>query len=94
MAPDARELARDGQAKACSAVLPCGRGIGLREFLEELGLLALRQDPELAEIPVIMITIVDEHRRGVALGAAECGTNLLGLRTSPAPRPAVSTLKR
>jgi signal transduction histidine kinase/DNA-binding response OmpR family regulator len=31
---------------------------------------ALRQDPELAEIPVIMITIVDEHRRGIALGAA------------------------
>jgi signal transduction histidine kinase/CheY-like chemotaxis protein len=33
-------------------------------------LAALRQDPELAEIPVVMITIVDEHRRGIALGAA------------------------
>jgi signal transduction histidine kinase/CheY-like chemotaxis protein len=33
-------------------------------------LTTLRQDPELAEIPVIMITIVDEQRRGVALGAA------------------------
>ena len=33
-------------------------------------LAALRQDAELAEIPVIMITILDEHRRGVALGAA------------------------
>jgi signal transduction histidine kinase/CheY-like chemotaxis protein len=33
-------------------------------------LAALRQDPELAEIPVIMITIVDEHRCGIALGAA------------------------
>jgi CheY-like chemotaxis protein len=33
-------------------------------------LAALRQDPDLAEIPVIMITIVDEHRRGIALGAA------------------------
>ncbi len=33
-------------------------------------LAALRQDPELADIPVIMITIMDEHRRGVALGAA------------------------
>jgi signal transduction histidine kinase/DNA-binding response OmpR family regulator len=33
-------------------------------------LMALRQDPELADIPVIMVTIVDEHRRGVALGAA------------------------
>jgi signal transduction histidine kinase/CheY-like chemotaxis protein len=33
-------------------------------------LAALRQDPGLAEIPVIMITIVDERRRGIALGAA------------------------
>ena len=33
-------------------------------------LAALRQDGELAEIPVIMVTILDEHRRGVALGAA------------------------
>src|SRR5262252_9749154 len=33
-------------------------------------LTALRQDPQLAEIPVIMITIVDEHGRGIALGAA------------------------
>jgi adenylate cyclase len=33
-------------------------------------LTALRQDAELADIPVIMVTIVDEHRRGIALGAA------------------------
>ena len=33
-------------------------------------LAALRQDPELADIPVIMVSIVDEHRRGIALGAA------------------------
>src|SRR5207244_7640434 len=33
-------------------------------------LATLRQDHELADIPVIMITIVDEHRRGIALGAA------------------------
>jgi signal transduction histidine kinase/CheY-like chemotaxis protein len=33
-------------------------------------LAALRQDPRLAEIPVIMVTILDEHRRGMALGAA------------------------
>ena len=33
-------------------------------------LAALRQDAELAEIPVIMVTIVDEHSRGIALGAA------------------------
>jgi len=33
-------------------------------------LAALRQDPALADIPVIMVTIVDEHRRGIALGAA------------------------
>ena len=33
-------------------------------------LAALRQDAELADIPVIMVTIPDEHRRGMALGAA------------------------
>jgi GAF domain-containing protein/CheY-like chemotaxis protein len=33
-------------------------------------LAALRQDPELAEIPVIMVTILDEQRRATALGAA------------------------
>ena len=33
-------------------------------------LAALRQDAELAEIPVIMVTILDEQRRGMALGAA------------------------
>src|SRR5262249_60443363 len=33
-------------------------------------LAALRKDPELADIPVIMVTIVDEYRRGIALGAA------------------------
>jgi signal transduction histidine kinase/CheY-like chemotaxis protein len=33
-------------------------------------LTTLRQNPELTEIPVIMVTIVDEHRRGIALGAA------------------------
>jgi signal transduction histidine kinase/CheY-like chemotaxis protein len=31
---------------------------------------ALRGDPELAAIPVVMVTIVDEHRRGMTLGAA------------------------
>ena len=48
--------------------------ITLDEMMPDLDgwsvLAALRQDPELAEIPVIMITILDEHRRGVALGAA------------------------
>jgi signal transduction histidine kinase/CheY-like chemotaxis protein len=33
-------------------------------------LAALRQDPRLAEIPVIMVTILDEQRRGMALGVA------------------------
>jgi adenylate cyclase len=33
-------------------------------------LAALRQDAELSEIPVIMVTIVDEQRRGMTLGAA------------------------
>src|SRR5262245_30684190 len=33
-------------------------------------LAALRQDAELSEIPVIMVTILDEQRRAAALGAA------------------------
>jgi signal transduction histidine kinase/DNA-binding response OmpR family regulator len=33
-------------------------------------LAALREDNEIAEIPVIMVTILDEHRRAAALGAA------------------------
>jgi adenylate cyclase len=33
-------------------------------------LAALRQDAELTDIPVIMVTVLDEQRRGVALGAA------------------------
>ena len=33
-------------------------------------LAALRQDSSLADIPVIMTTILDEQRRGIALGAA------------------------
>ena len=33
-------------------------------------LAALRQDAELADIPVLMVTILDEQRRGMALGAA------------------------
>src|SRR3954463_6651803 len=33
-------------------------------------LAALRQDAELAEIPVIMVTIMDERRRAAELGAA------------------------
>jgi len=33
-------------------------------------LAALKGDPSMAEIPVVMVTIVDESRRGIALGAA------------------------
>jgi CheY-like chemotaxis protein len=33
-------------------------------------LATLRQDPELAEIPVVMVSIVDEQKRGISLGAA------------------------
>jgi CheY-like chemotaxis protein len=33
-------------------------------------LAALREDSELADVPVIMVTILDEQRRGAALGAA------------------------
>ena len=34
-------------------------------------LAALKGDPELADIPVVLVTIVDERQRGYALGAAE-----------------------
>src|SRR5256714_3792428 len=47
-------------------------------------LAALRQDADLAEIPVIMITILDEHRRGVALGAAGYLTKPIDPRRPPA----------
>ena len=33
-------------------------------------LVALKGDPELTDIPVVIVTIVDEQRRGIALGAA------------------------
>jgi signal transduction histidine kinase/DNA-binding response OmpR family regulator len=33
-------------------------------------LAALKGDPELTDIPVVIVTIVDEQRRGIALGAA------------------------
>jgi CheY-like chemotaxis protein len=33
-------------------------------------LAALKREPELADIPVVIVTIVDEQRRGIALGAA------------------------
>ena len=50
-------------------------------------LAALRQDSELAEVPVIMVTIVDEHRRGIALGAA-------GYLTKPIDRERLHQLVR
>ncbi len=50
-------------------------------------LAALRQDPQLAEIPVIMVTILDEQRRGVALGAA-------GYLTKPIDRERLHRLIR
>jgi CheY-like chemotaxis protein len=50
-------------------------------------LAALRQNPELADIPVIMVTIVDEHRRGIALGA-------VGYLTKPIDRERLHRLIR
>jgi two-component system, NtrC family, sensor kinase len=50
-------------------------------------LAALRQNPELADIPVIMVSIVDEHRRGIALGAA-------GYLTKPIDRERLHLLVR
>jgi CheY-like chemotaxis protein len=48
-------------------------------------LAALRQDAELSEIPVIMISVADEHRRGIALGAA-------GYLTKPIDRERLTRL--
>jgi adenylate cyclase len=42
-------------------------------------LAALKGEPGLAEIPVVIVTIVDEQRRGIALGAA-------GYLTKPSDR--------
>jgi two-component system NtrC family sensor kinase len=50
-------------------------------------LAALRQDPELADIPVIMVSIVDDKRRGIALGAA-------GYLTKPIDRERLHRLVR
>jgi two-component system, NtrC family, sensor kinase len=50
-------------------------------------LAALRQNLELADIPVIMVSIVDEHRRGIALGAA-------GYLTKPVDRERLHRLVR
>jgi CheY-like chemotaxis protein len=48
-------------------------------------LAALRQDAQLSEIPVIMVTILDEQRRGMALGA-------VGYLTKPISRDRLSAL--
>jgi CheY-like chemotaxis protein len=50
-------------------------------------LAALRQNPELADIPVIMVSIVDDKRRGIALGAA-------GYLTKPIDRDRLHRLIR
>jgi adenylate cyclase len=50
-------------------------------------LAALRQNPDLADIPVIMVSIVDEQRRGIALGAA-------GYLTKPIDRERLHKLVR
>jgi CheY-like chemotaxis protein len=50
-------------------------------------LAALRQDPQLAEIPVIMVTILDEQRRGMALGVA-------GYLTKPIDRERLRSVVR
>jgi len=48
-------------------------------------LAALRQDAELADIPVIMVTVLDEQRRGAALGA-------VGYLTKPIERESLHRL--
>jgi CheY-like chemotaxis protein/nitrogen-specific signal transduction histidine kinase len=48
-------------------------------------LAALRQDPSLCDVPVIMVTILDEKRRGMALGA-------VGYLTKPVDRDRLNEL--
>ena len=57
-------------------------------------LAALKADPELADIPVIMLTMVDDRNKGFALGASDYLTKPLDrgrlaalLRQVPGPRP-------
>jgi len=50
-------------------------------------LAALRGDPELADIPVVMVTIVDERRQGMTLGA-------VGYLTKPIDRQELVELMR
>lgn len=50
-------------------------------------LAALKDDPELANIPVVMITMTEEHDKGFALGASE-------FLTKPVDYPRLSSLLR
>ena len=62
-------------------------------------LAALKADPELADIPVIMLTMVDDRNKGFALGASDYLTKPLDrgrlaaiLRKYRGPRPCCSAL--
>ncbi len=69
------EVARDGRAGLDLARSLRPAGIVLDIMLPELDgwdvLATLKADPELAEIPVIIVSMLDERGKGFALGAAE-----------------------
>ena len=78
------EVARDGQAGLESVRKLRPAGIVLDIVLPELDgwdvLAALKADPELADIPVIVVSMLDERGKGFALGASEYLVKPVGRR--------------
>lgn len=78
------EVAADGEEgfRKVKAIMPDAITLDvMMQGMDGWSVLALlKADPELAEIPVIMLTIVDDRNRGFALGAS-------GYLTKPIDRP-------
>ena len=78
------EVARDGQAGLESVRKLRPAGIVLDIVLPEIDgwdvLAALKADPELADIPVIVVSMLDERGKGFALGASEYLVKPVGRR--------------
>ena len=78
------EVARDGRAGLESVRKLRPAGIVLDIVLPELDgwdvLAALKADPELADIPVIVVSMLDERGKGFALGASEYLVKPVGRR--------------
>ena len=78
------EVARDGRAGLESVRKLRPAGIVLDIVLPELDgwdvLAALKADPEVADIPVIVVSMLDERGKGFALGASEYLVKPVGRR--------------